>query len=119
MAAMPLTNSTSPTGFISPGAGIAVHRLTFDENRGDDVVAAAEVGKQVGQEIAAAVRRVPEVMMRIDDRQVRFQRRFGGPLRQPGLQVGIVAVDEPRYSPLESPIVAISISFADVSLNAA
>ena len=58
------------------GAVLAVHRLTFHEHGGDDVMAAADVGQQVGQEVAAAMRCVPEVMMWVDDRQVRFQRRL-------------------------------------------
>ena len=72
-------------------AVLAVHRLAFEEHGGDDVVAAADVGQQLGQEVAAALRRVPEMMVRIDDRQFRLQRRLGRPLRQPRLQVGVVA----------------------------
>ena len=73
------------------GAVLAVHRLAFEEDGGDDVVSAADIGEQFGQEVAAAMRRVPEVMVRIDDRQRRLQRRLGRPLRQPRLQVGVVA----------------------------
>ena len=76
------------------GAGLAVHRLAFDEDRGDDLVAAADVGEQVGQEVLSAVRRVPEVMMRIDDWQVGLERRLGGAPGQPCLQVGIVSIDQ-------------------------
>ena len=41
-------------------------------------MAAADVGQQLGQEVAAAVavRRVPQMMVRIDDRQVGLQRRL-------------------------------------------
>src|ERR1700733_10549555 len=48
---------------------LAVHRLALEEDRGDDVVAAADVCQQVGQEVLAAVRCVPEMMVWIDDRQ--------------------------------------------------
>ena len=57
-------------------------------------MAAADVGQQVGQEVAAAMRRVPEMVVRVDDRQVRFQRRLTRALRQPRLQVGVVAIDD-------------------------
>src|SRR6476660_895970 len=39
------------------------------------------------------MRRVPEVVVRIDDRQIGFQRRLGRPLGEPGLQIGILAID--------------------------
>ena len=52
------------------------------------------VGQEFGQQIAATLRRLPEVMVRIDDRQIRLQRRFGGALRQPGGQVGLVSVGQ-------------------------
>ena len=74
------------------GAVLAVHRAAFEEDGGDDVVPAADIGQQLGQKIAAALRRIPEMMVRVDDRQIRLQRRLARPLRQPGLQVGVVAV---------------------------
>ena len=73
-------------------AVLAVHRAAFKEDGRDDVVPAADIGQQFGQQIAAAMRRVPEMVVRIDDRQIRLQRRFGGALRQPRLQRGIVAI---------------------------
>ena len=76
------------------GAVPAVHRLALEEDGGDDVVSAADIGQQLGQEVAAAMRRVPEVMVRIDDRQLRLQRRLGRPLRQPRLQIGVVAIGQ-------------------------
>ena len=72
----------------------AEHRLAFEEHRRDDVVAAAEVGQQLGQEIEAARRRVPEMMVRIDDRQLGLERRLGRPLGEPGREVGVVAIGE-------------------------
>ncbi len=71
-------------------AALAVHRAAFEEDGRDDVVSAADIGQQLGQQIAAALRRVPEMVVRVDDRQVRLQRRFGV-LRQPCLQCGVVA----------------------------
>ncbi len=76
------------------GAMLAVHRLTFEEHRGDDVVAAADIGEQFRQEVAAALRRIPEMMVRIDDRQIRLERCLGRTLRQPRLQLGVAAVDQ-------------------------
>ena len=73
-------------------AVLAIHRLAFEEHRGDDVVAAADVVQQFGQEVAAAMRRIPEMMVRIDDRQIRLQRRLARTLRQPCPQVGVAAV---------------------------
>jgi hypothetical protein len=57
-------------------------------------VAAADIGEQVGQKVLPPMRRVPEVMMRIDDWQVGFQRRLGGAFRQPRPLVGVVSIDE-------------------------
>ena len=71
-------------------AALAVHRAAFEEDGRDDVVSAADIGEELGQQIAAALRRVPEVVVRVDDRQVRLQRRFRV-LRQPCLQCGVVA----------------------------
>ncbi len=77
------------------GAGLPIHRAAFEKDGGDDVVSALDVGQQFGQQIAPALRRVPEMMMRVDDRQIRLQCRFARPLRQPCLQLGIVTVGEP------------------------
>ena len=45
-------------------------------------MAAADILQQLGQEVAAAiaVRGVPQVVVRVDDRQVGLQRRFRWPL---------------------------------------
>ena len=45
IAAMPATNSVSPTGRISTGPDGAVHRVALQEHRRDDVVAGAEIGE--------------------------------------------------------------------------
>ena len=54
------------------------------------------VVQQLGQEVAAAVavRGVPQVVVRIDDRQVGLQRRLGRPLGQPGREIGTVPMDQ-------------------------
>jgi len=57
-------------------------------------VSAADVGQELGQEVAATMRRVPEVMMRIYDRQFRLQRCLGRTFRQPRLQVGVLAISQ-------------------------
>lgn len=76
-------------GFFFFGAAFAQHRTGFDKHRGDDVVAAVDIGQQfVNQITAAAV--VPDVMMRIDDGQVGFERRFPQLLR-PRLQLSLMA----------------------------
>ena len=58
-------------------------------------VSVSFIGQQLRQEIAAALRPVPEMMVRIDDRQFRLERGFLRPARQPGLQLGVVAVGQP------------------------
>ena len=94
-AAMPFTNSTSPTGFISSGPAGAEHRLAFEEHRRDDVVAAAECrpAARAGSS-GRARRRVPEMMVRIDDRQLGLERRLRWPLGEPGGEIGIVAMEQ-------------------------
>ena len=57
-------------------AGLAIHGTTFEEHGRDNVVAATEVGQQVGQQVTASWRAIPEMVVRIDDRQVRFQHRL-------------------------------------------
>jgi hypothetical protein len=94
LRAWPTTNSISPTGFISSGTRRAEHRLAFEEHRRDDVVAATQVAQQLGQEIAPARLGVPEMMMRIDDRQVGLERLLRRPLGEPGGEIGIVAIGE-------------------------
>ncbi len=48
----------------------AIHREPFQVHRRGDVVAAAGVSEQLGQEIAAGLGPVDQVMMRVDDRQI-------------------------------------------------
>ena len=75
-------------------AVLAIHRLALEEDGRHDVVSAADVGQELGQEVAATMRRVPEVMMRIYDRQFRLQRCLGRTFRQPRLQVGVLAISQ-------------------------
>ena len=75
------------------GPARAVHRVAFDEHRGDDVVAGADVGEELVQQVAV-VRAVPQVMMGVDDRQVGLEDRLGRLLGQPRL-VGRVDPAEP------------------------
>ena len=92
-------------------AVLAVHRAAFQEDRRDDVVPAADVGEQFRQQVTAALRHVPEMVVRIDDRQLRLQRCLGRPLRQPRLQRGVCR-DRRRHgsSPFDSPTRAIVVS---------
>ena len=55
----------------------AVHLAAFEEHRGADVVAAAQILDQIVQQIAVA-RPVPQMMVRIDDRAIGFERGFLG-----------------------------------------
>ena len=50
----------------------AVHLAAFHEAGRDDVVAAAEIGQQILEQVAVA-RPVPQMMVRIDDRQIGFE----------------------------------------------
>src|SRR5258707_10273682 len=75
IAAMPATNSTSPTGRISTGPLARYIDRHSSKTSGDDVVADAEVSEQLRQQIGPAAA-VPQMMMRIDDRQLRFEDRF-------------------------------------------
>src|SRR6266446_755797 len=61
-------------------AVLAVHRAALEEDRGDDVMSPTDVGQQLGQQVTPALRRVPEMMVRVDDRQIRLERRLAGPL---------------------------------------
>ncbi len=49
-------------------ATLAIHRAAFKENGRDDVVSAAEVGQQFRKQVAAALGRIPEVVVRINYR---------------------------------------------------
>jgi hypothetical protein len=74
----------------------AIHRPALDEHAGADIVAAPKIGEQLVEEIARrslddfgeamerrrkageiAGRAIPEMMMRIDDRQIRIEDRLG------------------------------------------
>ena len=69
IAATPSTNSVSPTGRSASGPSRAVHRHALDEHRATHVVPAARVGEQLVDQVAAAGM-VPQVMVRVADRQV-------------------------------------------------
>ena len=60
----------------------AVHRAALDEDRGRDVVAGAGVGQQLVQQVAM-VGVIPQMMVRIDDRQVRLEDRLARLFREP------------------------------------
>ena len=55
----------------------AIHLAAFEKHRGADVVAAAQILDQVVQQIAVA-RPVPQMVVRVDDRAVGFERGFLG-----------------------------------------
>ena len=57
------------------GAVRAVHRMAFDEHGGDDVVAAVEVGQQFVEQIAVPAAQ-PQMMVRVDDRQIGIEDRL-------------------------------------------
>jgi hypothetical protein len=57
--------------------------VAFHEHGGDDVVTGAEVGQQVVQEVPM-VRPLPQVMVRVDDRQRGLEDRLGRRAGQPG-----------------------------------
>ena len=65
---------------------LAILAAHLDEHRGADVVPAANVGGQLGQEVSLVRGRFgagnPEMVVRVADRQVRLQGLFDG-LRQP------------------------------------
>ena len=69
IAAIPATNSVSPTGRMASGPRRAVHGVAFQEHGGDDVVAGAKVGEQLVEQVAMAAS-LPQVMMGVDDGQV-------------------------------------------------
>ena len=59
----------------------AMHRAALHEHRGDDVVATVGVGQQIVEHVAPA-RPFPQMMVRIDDRQLGLEDRLGPP-REP------------------------------------
>ena len=95
---MPATNSVSPTGRIGSGPSRAIHRVALQEHAADDVVAGGAVGEVFVQQIAErrhlprlatrAAGALPEVVVRIDDRQARVDDRFRRRLCQPVLPGG-------------------------------
>jgi hypothetical protein len=54
----------------------SIERAALDEDGALDVVAAGQVAQQLWQQVAA-LRKVPEVMVRIADRELRLEDRFG------------------------------------------
>ena len=74
----------------------AVHREMLDEHRGDDVVAAVDVVQDLVQQVAlldASLPAIPQVMVRVADREIRLERVFADEcepvvvLASPGHQV--------------------------------
>jgi hypothetical protein len=70
------------------GAVGAIHRVALEEHGGDHVVAGAEVGQQLVEQVAM-IRPDPQMMVRVDDRQVRLEDRLGRRLGQPRLVGGV------------------------------
>jgi len=62
----------------------AVHRVAFEEDGGDQVVAGRGVREEVGQEVAVPAA-IPEVMVRVDERQVGLEDGLGRLGGQPRL----------------------------------
>ena len=58
---------------VRPGG--ALHGAALDEDGGDDVVPLRQVGGEISDQVAP-VGAVPQVVMRVDDRQGRVQRQF-------------------------------------------
>ena len=68
-----------PDGAHFLGALLAVHRARLHVHRRDDIVAAAGIEQQVLGQIPPS-RALPQMVMRIDDRQFRFENRFFAPI---------------------------------------
>ncbi len=62
----------------------AVHRVAFHEHGGHDVVARVDVGEKLVEQIAM-VRTLPQMMVRVDDRQFGIENRLGRLLGEPCL----------------------------------
>ena len=75
------------------GAALAVHRAAFEEDGCDDVVAGVEVGEQLVEEIAV-IAALPQMMVGIDDRQIRVEHGLVGGRREPCL---VRRVDMPEF----------------------
>jgi hypothetical protein len=72
------------------GTAGAIARTALDEHGRDDVVPRAHIGQELVEQIAAA-RVIPEMMVRVDDRQIGLE-DFLGPLAEPfgvGQRAGI------------------------------
>ncbi|MEI9803416.1 MAG: hypothetical protein WDN48_01775 [Pseudolabrys sp.] len=54
----------------------AVHRVFLDRHGRDDMVAGSKIFEKLGHQIADAADRIADMMMRVDNRQFRFERLF-------------------------------------------
>ena len=75
-------------------AVLAVHRMAFEKHGRDDVVAGVRVGQQLVEQIAVAAAQ-PQMMVRIDDRQLRLDDRLRRGGREPGFIRRINAAELP------------------------
>src|SRR5262249_8395584 len=73
----------------------AIHRAALLEDSANDVVAGIEIGEQFGQQIGPAAA-VPQMMMRIDDWQGRFEDLLFLLFCKPRL-VGLAAMTKPAW----------------------
>jgi hypothetical protein len=62
------------------GACCAVHRQPFEVHSRVDVVPAPQIREQFRQQVAAGLRAIDQVMMRVDDRQIGFDDFFAAPV---------------------------------------
>ncbi len=62
----------------------AVHRVAFEKDRGDDVMPGREIGEQLVEQIAV-IGALPQMMVRIDDRQIGVEHRLRGRGGEPWL----------------------------------
>ena len=76
------------------GPVLAKHRAALDEHGAHDIMALVAIGQQVGQQIAVG-RPLPQMMVRIDDRQIGLERRLFR-LGHPG-KIGVQHVAEFRH----------------------
>src|SRR6516162_1672020 len=75
-SAIARTNSLSPIGRISSRPLVPIARTSLDEHGRDDVVPRVDVGQEFVEQIAAA-RVLPEMMVRVDDRQIGLEDLLG------------------------------------------
>src|SRR5712691_2419506 len=85
----------------------AVHRVTFHEYRGDDIVAGADVGEKFVEQVAV-VRALPQMMVGVDDGQVGIENGLGRLRRPPCL---VRRVDSPELGRTRSHARALQPSF--------